>query len=295
MYKNTIINAKIKLPENNRVRKIPLPRGIRKIHEDYGLWICKIFLKLSFPARTDIHPRSFDFYCISHLLEGHGWYWSRKRGSITPVEAGQAIVSTPGSVQFYSGCEGSYVEDSICFWGPVADMFFRTGIIKNGIIDVGLNRRLKPIIDVAADPSSDSQIKANSMLVNLLTDLYLENRKNKNSALLSKIDELLGKMTTCPEDNWSIEEMAEYCNLSVNHFRRIFSKQTGLNPKEYQNTIKIEHAKMLLCSSDMSISSISEKLGYSDQYHFSRRFKETTGFSPSRFKSEFFRTGNPWK
>ena len=125
---------------------------------------------------------------------------------------------------------------------------------------------------------------------------YYANILTPFSALVTrKIDELLGKMTTRPEDNWSIEEMAEYCNLSVNHFRRIFSTQTGLNPKEYQNTIKIEHAKMLLCSSDMSISSISEKLGYSDQYHFSRRFKETTGFSPSKFKSEFFRTGNPWK
>ena len=295
MYKNTIINAKMKLPENYRARKIPVPRGIRKIHEDYGLWICKIFLKLSFPGRNEIHPRSFDFYCISHLLEGHGWYWSRKRGSITPVEAGQAVVSTPGSVQFYSGYNDSYVEDSICFFGPVADMLFKTGIIKNGIIDVGLNRRLMPIINVASDPSSDSQIKANSMLISLLTELYLENRKNKNSSLLSKIDELLGKMTSNPENNWSIKEMAEYCNLSVNHFRRIFYKQTGLKPKEYQDTIKIEHAKMLICSSENPISSIAEALGYSDQYHFSRRFKDVTGFSPSKFKAEFFRTGNPWK
>ncbi|OGV35312.1 MAG: hypothetical protein A2020_06220 [Lentisphaerae bacterium GWF2_45_14] len=290
MYKNTIINAKMKLPEHYHVKKIPLPKGKRKIHESYGLWICKIFSKIVFPGRNEIHPRAFDFYCISHLVEGTGWYWSRKRGSITPIETGQGVISAPGFVQFYTGYNCAYVEDSICFAGPVADMLFKTGIIKNGVIDIGLNRRLMPIIDIASDPSSDSQIKANSMLVSLLTELYLENRKNKNSSLLSKIDELLGKMTSNPENNWSIKEMAEYCNLSVNHFRRIFYKQTGLKPKEYQDTIKTEQAKMLICSSENSISSIAETLGYSDQYHFSRRFKEITGLSPSKFRIEFFKT-----
>ena len=292
MYKNTIINAKMKLPEHYRIRKIPISRGIRKIHESYGLWICKIFSKISFPNRNEIHPRSFNFYCISHLIEGHGWYWSRKRGSVTPVEAGQGIVSSPGFEQFYSGRNAPYVEDSICFSGPVADMLFKTGIIKNGVIDIGLNRRLMPVINVVSDPSSDSQIKANSMLISLLTELYLENRKNKNSSLLSKIDELLGKMTSNPENNWSIKEMAEYCNLSVNHFRRIFYKQIGLRPKEYHDTVKTEHAKMLICSSENSISSIAETLGYSDQYHFSRRFKEITGLSPSKFREDFLRSNS---
>jgi AraC-like DNA-binding protein len=271
---------------SKKCRAIKLPKGIREIHEDYGLWICKTLSKVSFEPRREVHPRYFEFYNISHLIEGKGWYWNEKTETIQELEAGQGIISIPGFVQFYSGDDCFYVEDSVAFTGSIAYNLFRSGIIKSGVINIGLGRRLLPIIELSSDPSNDSQIRANSALISLLTELYFENKSSGN--ISSGINTLLEKISEKPEKWWTVHEMAELCNLSANHFRRVFYSQTGLKPKEYVDKLKINKAIRLLCETNNSIAEISDQIGYSDQYHFSRRFKELTGFSPRKYRKDFF-------
>ncbi len=274
--------------ELRKCRIVALPKGKQEVHETYGLWVCKTLSKFVFQPRNKIHPRYFEFYSISHLIEGKGWFWSEKMGETKYLEAGQGIISTPGFVQFYSGNKNVYVEDSICFAGPIANNLFRTGIIQNGILNIGMGRRLLPIIELAGDPSRDSQIKANIALHNLLIDLYFENKKNKSMS--SAMETLLEKIINSPEKWWTVHEMADLCNLSINHFRRLFCAHTGLNPKEYIDKLKINKAIELLCDGNNSIAKVSDCLGYNDQYHFSRRFKETTGSSPAQYRKEIIQS-----
>jgi AraC-like DNA-binding protein len=284
MDKNTKINANTTLNPKIPVRIISLPKGQREIHMTYGLWICKTISKITFTPRDSVHPRAFKFYSLSHLIEGKGWYWNRKTNSIITLESGQGILVSPDFVHFYSAAKTKYVEDAVCFNGIVADNLYRSGIIKDGIIDIGRSRKLLPIIELATSPSRDSQIKANAALQALLTELYFRNRNTTEENRLSLIEELLVKITETPEKTWAVNEMAEFCNLSINHFRRIFSSHTGLNPKLFIDTVKINKASEMLLSADKySISRISELLGYSDQYHFSRRFKAITGVSPLNY------------
>ncbi|OGV54579.1 MAG: hypothetical protein A2X49_11225 [Lentisphaerae bacterium GWF2_52_8] len=268
-------------------RIISLSQGRQKIHENYGLWICRTLQKAVFGPREKIHPRSFEFFCLSHMIGGKGWYWSQKTGTVKILEEGQGIISSPGFVQFYSGNKENYIEDSICFTGVIAQNLFRSGIIRDGIINIGKGRRLLPIIDSAADPAMDSQIRANQSLLNLLTDLYFENRNKGKENIESAFETLLRSISEEPGKWWTVKEMAEWCNLSINHFRRLFLARTGLNPKGYVDNLKINKALEFLSDNDASISEIAGRLGYLDQYHFSRRFKEITGFSPLRYRLEF--------
>jgi len=289
MDKNTIFNTKITHPQPDKLYVVPMPDGIRQVHKDYGLWICKTLSKISFNPRSKISPRAFKFYALSHLIEGDGWYWNRKSGSVVRFEEGQGVLSTPGTVNFYSGYNKNYVEDSVCFTGPVADSLSKSGIIKDGIINIGKSRKLLPIMELASNPSRDSQIKANIELQSLLVELYFKNREMKEDKK-SRIDELLLKISEDIEKVWTVSEMAEFCNLSVNHFRRVFTGHTALNPKEYVDTLKINKAIELLQSDEgLSVSEISNAVGFFDQYHFSRRFKELTGLSPMNYIRNIFK------
>ncbi len=67
------------------------------------------------------------------MIKGEGWYWS-PGNDIQYFSAGDGVISTPGFVQSYGGYGSVFVEDFICFDGPVADFMFDSGVISNGIV-----------------------------------------------------------------------------------------------------------------------------------------------------------------
>jgi AraC-like DNA-binding protein len=260
-----------------------LPKGMREIHGDYGLWICRYSLNGKSPSRISFPPRYFEFYCISHLIEGRGCYRAAD-GSTRIMEPGDAVIVSPKYVHCYGGFKDSYVEDTINFCGRVADSFLRCGIIRNGVVKAGTARRLKPIIELAIDPAKDSQIQANIALEKLLVSLYVERQDSRTGEKYSYLRTLLAEIQASPGKWWSIDEMAEFCNLSEMQFRRVFKAHTGMGPKDYVDGLKIQTASEKILSSDDKISKIAESLGYLDPFHFSRRFRQITGLSPREFR-----------
>lgn len=287
MDKNTIPHAQITHPDSDRVATYPLPVGKRGVHDDFGVWISRTYPKATYKPVREIRPRKFAYYSLAHLIEGDGWYWEKGVANISKINAGQAILMQPGVIHSYGGYEKIYVEDAIGFNGPVIDRLRRCGVISDRIVHVGKNRRLLPIIEMALDPSRDSQIRASVELINLLTAIHFENKKKREPASASRVRELLTKIHHDLERNWTVAEMAEFCNYSVNQFRRLFHKEIGLNPKEYVDSLKIKKAAEILTRENVLLSEVAERFGYSDPYHFSRRFKEIIGLSPKHYLNTF--------
>jgi len=266
-----------------------LPRGIQAIHRNYGLWICKFCREnAGRPVDPDNMPlRHFEFYDLSHMFDGRGWYCSSD-GRIQEVEKGDGILVAPGFKHKYGGYEELYIEDAISFYGPVADHLFNSGIIKNGILKIGKVRRLLPIIELALDNSEDSQIRANMELQKLLVDLYFEN-KNSGSPENPAFEQLLEEIKELPGKYWSLEEMTDFCSLSASQLTRIFKAKTGMTSKNYIDNLKMQLASEMLAVKHRTVKEIAAELGYPDPYHFSRRFKELKGFSPQIYKERFLR------
>lgn len=64
----------------------------------------------------------------------------------------------------------------------------------------------------------------------------------------------------------------------------LFKEQTGKSPIQYYSDLKIQEAKKLLREETLSVSEISDYLGFSSIHNFSRSFKLSTGFSPTGYK-----------
>jgi len=274
----------IRIDKAPDLRIYRLPKGWNKINEDYGLWI--FFGNKGDGNGMTVHqepiPRTFEFYNISHLIKGHGWFWTPEEGTKT-FEAGQAVMLRPGMVHDYNGFD-FYVEDFVCFTGPVADQLFKSGIIKPGIVDIGKLRALLPIIEMASIPDRNSQIKANIALQELIVKIYFENHTDTQNSADDRIGKLLQNFVRHPEKWWTVTEMAEMANLSLNQFIRAFTRRTGLTPKKYIDTFKIRIAAEMLHNSKGTLVSVAKKLGYRDPFHLSRRFKEVTGVSPADYR-----------
>lgn len=85
----------------------------------------------------------------------------------------------------------------------------------------------------------------------------------------------------------NIEPLAKRVNLSVSRFYSLYKEIFGISPKQDLLSIRIEHAKMLLMQNRLSVSEISEMLGYGNQYHFIRQFKDFTGTTPGKYAKRF--------
>lgn len=263
-----------------------VPGGALPVHEAYGLRVFFPQRRENWPPLQMHKPRIFQFYGLSHLISGRGWYWTPS-GKVVSFREGQGVLSSPGFVQNYGGDHSVYSEDSICFSGPLADHLFRSGIIRNGVLTIGKVRRLLPIMELVTNPTDASQIKANIALQNLLIDLHFENINASPSASKLRLDVLLETISASPQRWWTVAEMAEMCNLSEVQFRRVFREHTGIAPKQYVDRLKIQKASERLCSSRATVAEIASEFGYMDPYHFSRRFKTIIGFSPQRYRERF--------
>ena len=258
--------------------------GIEKeIHRRYGLRISHFQRRAEFKGRSELHPRQFSFFSLCHLLKGEGWYWTPKTGRVH-VSQGESILVTPGQTMDYAGRGGPWVEDYICFVGPVANQLLNSGVLKQGISKIGSSRRLKPIIDKAMDPSDDAQIEANVLLQKIIVDLYLENRPSQLDGREKSVENMRTLLFNQCEKWWTVEEMAKECGMSINHMRNIFKQQTGITPKTFIEDLKIRRAAERLCNSQSSVSSIASEFSYRDPYHFSRVFKRVMGMSPSQYR-----------
>lgn len=85
----------------------------------------------------------------------------------------------------------------------------------------------------------------------------------------------------------TLDQLADAANFSKYHFNRIFLSIVGETPFRFIQRVRLEKAATLLVYNQTdSISSISEKCGFSDISVFSRNFKSQFGISASRYRRE---------
>ncbi|MFP4133486.1 MAG: AraC family transcriptional regulator [Halothece sp.] len=81
----------------------------------------------------------------------------------------------------------------------------------------------------------------------------------------------------------SLEEVCELTDLPAHTLCRAFARQFGMPPHTYQINRRIQLARNLLAS-QKSITTVALELGFSDQSHFHRRFRERVGVSPGHYQ-----------
>ena len=72
--------------------------------------------------------------------------------------------------------------------------------------------------------------------------------------------------------------------MSPATLRRKFLAATGLSPKAYQLRLRIDRAKELLTTTDLSVEAISLDVGVEDSFYFTRLFRYREDCSPTEFR-----------
>lgn len=88
------------------------------------------------------------------------------------------------------------------------------------------------------------------------------------------------------EEDITMEACAQEMKLSKDYFGKLVKQHFNMPFKEVINTIKMEYAKKLIQEENMKNYEISQLLGYSTPDYFTKKFKQYTGTTPSKYRKE---------
>ena len=88
------------------------------------------------------------------------------------------------------------------------------------------------------------------------------------------------------QNDISIEDIASFCGLNRSYFGKIFRENTGKSPQDFLISYRMTKATELLKLTRLSVGDIGNAVGYPNQLHFSRAFKNTYGISPRQWRNE---------
>jgi len=112
---------------------------------------------------------------------------------------------------------------------------------------------------------------------------YLEGSGDRHADEL--IAEIQFWLRTHLNTELTLTEIAKQFGMSQRSFTRRFKAATGVRATQYWQQLRIETAKELLASSNLTIQEIADQVGYQDQGHLTRLFKQDLSLTPTAYRA----------
>jgi AraC-like DNA-binding protein len=82
----------------------------------------------------------------------------------------------------------------------------------------------------------------------------------------------------------SREEISAALKVSPNYLSRVFRQDTGLTPWQYLSQFRVVQAQKLLLTTELSVTEVAQRVGFSDPAYFVRVFHKETGRAPLQYR-----------
>jgi len=172
--------------------------------------------------------------------------------------------------------------------------------------DPEIQRLLEALVEEAKAPAPYQGLAQTGMLALILARILRLAEKQKVPAAIrhplvekealrgpgDRIGAVLEHIAAHYAKDLSLEDLAKVVHLHPTYFSNHFRKATGVAPMAFLQKFRIERAKGLLSTSDLTVAEAGAKVGFPDPYHFSRVFKKLTGSAPKAFQDSVRRTSN---
>ena len=183
----------------------------------------------------------------------------------------RAIHPAPATMRRLLGLEGSGVLDQLRFVTPVVQ--------DNALADK-LDRMFRQS-EQASDGSIDEQT-AEGVRAALKEQLSLTSRGGRVLRSQRAAEIVRARIRDSRRKMTSLAELSALTGMSRFHLSRAFRDATGLPPYAYFEQVRLARAKVLLRQGH-ELSAVAMALGFSDQSHFHRQFKDVSATTPGRY------------
>jgi YesN/AraC family two-component response regulator len=152
-----------------------------------------------------------------------------------------------------------------------------------------INYLLKPIskkglIEAVEEALQVVEKQERAGVIEKVVDKKLIDANKQSSSARDVIREAMDYINDHLQNELTLKEVAEYVHLNPSYFSVLFKEHATLTFSEYITRGRIQHAKELLISTNLSITDISEEVGYKTAKYFIKIFKELEGMTPSSYR-----------
>lgn len=244
------------------------------------------------------YPHSHRFCEIIFVVDG--------RGSATVN--GERIDFQKGDILIYNPFVEHYEESSMS--EPTELMFF--ALDKFEITDLPQNHLLPSEYSIIYN-SRDSYDSIYELFKKMIRefetkdDFYVEIAQNISRTILmyifrvinyadqnftlhkgnSALDKAMRYINENYKNNISLDDVAAECYVNKFYLSHLFNKFKGMSVGKYVLNLKMDEAKRLLETTNLSVNVIAERSGFTDPNYFSRTFKKELGLSPLQYRKSF--------
>lgn len=262
---------------------------------DYEVSVSQILTPFNFPK-----PHYHDYYEIYYLLSGERYFYIEnqsyhlKKGSLVFVNR-NALHKTmtadrPEHKRFIVYFTRSFIEPSVSEQKDLLDPF------ESSHNMIHLNQQeqafIENIIFGMINEYSDDGRKGRALYFKtLLLQLLLCAGRfipEGSESELRPSEQMFHQIIQFCIENYrgplTLNQIAAHFFLSPSYVGRLFKKHTGFSFPEYLNTLRIREAQRLLRETDLKIIEVADQVGYINNTHFNRNFKQMIKVSPLEYR-----------
>lgn len=206
---------------------------------------------------------------------------------------GSALVVAPNTPYSYTTQQGNYVDDWLHFELPEgqnpSDFFPCLNVPfplkKREQFTQLLRQLLWEVLYTTEEYKRDNINALFTVLINHLKISYYElENVTETSPYQTQLQALRFELSNSISKAHSIKEHAKELGVSESYFQHLYSNFFGISFQKDLISMRIDHAKSHLLTTDLTIEQIAEICGYSNEVHFYRQFKSVTGVTPAKFR-----------
>ncbi|SEW34763.1 transcriptional regulator, AraC family [Chitinophaga sp. YR573] len=238
-------------------------------------------------------PAGVGQHIIIYCVEGSGWIEiDKKRIEISPSQFITIPANTPH--RYSANTNDPWTIYWIHFKGEIAAYIVELILQKSRNYKPHLTyneNRIKLFEEIYSNLekgySGDNLRYVNMIFYHFLSSLLYEDKFNyvENKPEDDVIALTIALMQQKIHTVLTLNELANFANLSVSHFSAIFREKTGYSPIEYFNHLKVQKACQYLLFTTMTVKEIAQHAGVEDPYYFSRMFSRLMGVSPTEYRN----------
>lgn len=143
------------------------------------------------------------------------------------------------------------------------------------------------VIDEVCEPTKHA-LYAETLIASIVTaliDLPEDGCEQANGRLTqAQMNKLIVGMNERSDCRMTVAEMATIVGLSESWFANVFKQTTGKTPLQWQLGKRIDLAQKMLLESDLSVAGVAAQLGFSDQAHLTKAFRQVSGQTPAAWR-----------
>jgi AraC-like DNA-binding protein len=238
--------------------------------------------------------RELSEYQLLYISEGRGTFHSHTIPNAM-LREGDLFLLFPGEWHSYHpDPKTGWKSYWIGFKGRNMDDRVRAGFLSptKPIYHVGFSDDIvhlyKDAYETAIREAAYSQQVLAGLVNHIIGVMYSLERNielNRNQGHVDMVNRARLRIRENLESSLTIQQVAEDLGVSYSNFRKLFKEYTGISPATYQQDLRLQRAKELLSTTDMSVKEIAYRLNFESPDYFSAKFKAKTGRRPSELRN----------